>query len=86
MLPARHGFCGERPAQAVVISEGGLKGSGVPFPYAPVTFNGVEGTPPPLKCFWEHLALNSHCRFPVQTGCRPPALQDRGLVLMGVSS
>lgn len=27
-----------------------------------------EPPSPRPKCFWEHLALDSHCRFPVQTG------------------
>lgn len=36
--------------------------------------------PPPPKRFWEHLALDSHYRFLVQTGWRPLALEDRGLV------
>lgn len=47
-----HGLSREWPTQMAVTSEGGLEGSGVTFPHAPVTFNAVEGTPSPHpECF-----------------------------------
>lgn len=74
-----HGLRGERPVQTVVTSEGGLEGLGS-FPPVHLSLLMESKEPPPSERFWQHLALDSPCHFPVQTGWRSPALEDRGLV------